>query len=175
MLAVILIFSLSSISFSQTSSQQKRTYYYSIFSDKNINVSGPDVSGVVNAVPSYADSGKATINGASWLWDTYYVSNPSVQQTCWFSFYAPVHGNIQSAVLHSGADDYHYVYVNGNLMCSYSSYTGSSAVACDLTAKFITGFNLIEIQCINAGYSGSTSTGNPGGAIFELIITGWTY
>ena len=146
----------------------------SAVSNSNTLANGPDTSGWMPAVPTYAGNPAwtASIPGATWIWDSYLVSNPSIDQIVQFSRTLNVPGKLISAYLTLSTDNDGTFAVNSNTMPSWATSTMSyqSATTFNVTNTMNSGSNLLNFSVRNIGISGSSPQGNPAGLLYNLSL-----
>jgi hypothetical protein len=147
---------------------------FSIFSGNDTTVVGPDMPWGGKAIPTYSGyPGWGTISssipGAVWMWDSYYVSNPVIDQTCYFSQDFVIPGPPLYGLLTICVDNLDTTFINGvNINCS-----GNFPIVqkCNITSYLISGLNTINVIATNRGNgAGAASTNNPAGLIFGIDI-----
>jgi hypothetical protein len=149
------------------------TLSFYIVSDTTNVVVGPDDTGFARAVATWVHPAwTASIPGATWIWDSYYVSDPANDQYVAFTNDFGVAGSVQSASLSVAADNQLWVYINGiPAGCDQVQSTYAGAIQCDVTPYVFTGLNVITFQVKNIGVGGSNGQTNPGGLLYKLKVT----
>jgi hypothetical protein len=145
-----------------------------IVSDTSIKVMGPSANPQKNAVETYMHPNwPQQISGAKWIWDSFKVSSPSIEQACVFSKWFPVFFKIKKATIELAADDNVIVVMNTlKTGCEKNGADAGRVFACDLTDFMHTGMNSLEIKVTNAAIKNSNSENNPAGVVFKLTIIG---
>ena len=139
---------------------------YNVVSDETNLVTGPDVSSQTKATASYY-SWSPNITGAVWIWDSYFISNPTINQTITATKLFYISGFPISAILEIAADNYAWVNINGNTgFCD----TDTSLKYCNVQKYLFPGNNSLVIIATNLGVPGSSSLSNSGGLIYKISI-----
>ena len=146
--------------------------YYYIISDTSNLVTGPDVASQTNAIDCHISATwAATILGSSWIWDSKYVSQPTLQQTIVVTKYFNIPGIPATAFLDLAVDDYASVTINGKSdNCLHRIQIYSSTARCDVQQYLTPGNNVIVIQATNLGWPGSTYLTNTAGLIYKITV-----
>ncbi len=114
----------------------------------------------------------AVIPGATWIWSSYFVENPSIDETKTFkkAFYT---GTPTKATLTIAADTEYWISLNG---AELFAKTGSSSAILatktefDLTRNIKDGANTLSIKVKNLGHPGQTPNQNPAGLLYKLSV-----
>ncbi len=114
----------------------------------------------------------ASILGATWIWSSYFVENPGVDETKTFkkAFYT---GKPTRATLSIAADTEYWISLNG---AELFSKTGSSSAIMatktdfDLTKNIKDGSNTLSIKVKNLAHPGQTPNQNPAGLLYKLSV-----
>ena len=146
--------------------------YYYIISDTSNLVTGPDVASQTNAIDCHISATwAATILGSSWIWDSKYVSQPTLQQTIVVTKYFNIPGIPATAFLDLAVDDYASVTINGKSDSCLNKIQGTLLVAhCDVQQYLTPGNNVIVIQVTNIGSEGDNSLSNPAGLLYKITV-----
>jgi hypothetical protein len=137
------------------------------------------IEGGTNAVASYVhpvwiNPGTVTaFNSAIWIWPTFYVQNPTTNETFTFVKNFPWSGPIASAVLNIASDNSNEIYLNGNLIASNPQENNFSVGNYDtynIQASIQNGNNILKIKVKNWALAGSNATSNPAGLLYRLDI-----
>ncbi|GMU74416.1 MAG: hypothetical protein AMXMBFR44_6130 [Candidatus Campbellbacteria bacterium] len=120
----------------------------------------------------------ANIPGATWIWKSPFVENPTANETYTFKKTFLVE-DVDTAVLDIAADNSYEVFINGNNVAiptqgdedNFRSTTQDNNV--DIA---VTGFlnenapNSIEVRVRNWAQGGGTAQSNPAGALYKLTV-----
>jgi len=159
-----------------------------IVSDTNTMVTAGNVSGAeydYNAVSAWEYKGDPpdtvksdwdkglsydfSPSGADWIWESYLVVNPAVDETVGFqrTFYIP--GTPTGGTLYITCDNSYQVELNENMLESRPGAGNWDVVeSYNVLADLQSGDNLLEITATNDGTPGSNQDSNPAGLIYEL-------
>lgn len=148
-----------------------QTLNFFVVSNSFTQVVGPDMLSQGQAVSCYTPSTwNAQIPGATWIWDKYLVSNPSISQTVYFKvqFYIP--GVPSGGILQVAADDYLTVTVNGlSVGCDGAGFTISAQKTCNVLPYLIAGMNTAQFSVRNNG-GASSPYSNPAGLLYKFNL-----
>jgi uncharacterized repeat protein (TIGR01451 family) len=128
------------------------------------------------AVATYSSSmWTASIPGATWIWNTYLVSNPTQNDTESFTktFNISATSTVSSANLVVGADNSYTVFVNGVQVGSDNTefnYLDQNKHTFNISSFIHTGNNTLTFVVKNWGVAGSNAQSNPAGLIYKLTI-----
>ena len=176
MLALSLLMVLPLLSQASTPDFSTRYLYSYIASDLTNLVVGPDATGITHSAATYSQNGAwtASIPGAQWIWDSYFVSAPGTSQYVVFTNNFGIIGSPQSANLIVGGDNNVWVYVNGRpvLACEIvtNGFSTGTVKTCNVTPYVNSGMNIITFHVQNLA-SSSDPTANPAGLLYKLAIS----
>ena len=146
-----------------------------IFSNNATLANGPDTSSIwANATPTYDGNPGWTANipGATWIWDSNVVTQPSDNQLVLFkrSFFVP--GQVQNAILTIATDNDGNFGINSHRNKSWvtSDISYETATSFNVTNAIVSGNNLATFNVTNIGISGSTYEENPAGLLYNLTV-----
>ena len=131
------------------------------------------VDGGANAVVTYAanPAWTASVPGATWIWKSFNVANPAINDTTNFSKNFTITDPIASAVVTLAADNNFSFGVNGTVVGSDNSGINfATAKTFDVASKLHTGVNAATFSVTNIGLVGSTPTSNPAGLLYKLHV-----
>lgn len=133
------------------------------------------VGGGVNAVATYDQNPRwtASINGATWIWDTPLVTNPSQDQTVEFSRLFSLPSVPVSSQLIVAADNSYTVSLNGLAVGADNTeynYLESGKDTYSSLSGLTIGTNTLNFLVKNWGLSGSSPQSNPAGLLYKLHI-----
>ncbi len=127
------------------------------------------------AVATYDEhpSWTASIPGATWIWESFFVADPVGETTRTFEETFIVDG-IDTASLTVAADNSYKVFVNDVFIdedaSEYNFFSGDEDVY-DLAPYIVDGENTLRIEVKNWQQGGGTAESNPAGALYKLVIT----
>ncbi len=128
------------------------------------------------AVPTYNShpNWTASVPGATWVWETFFVQNPLVDTTKTFEETFIV-DEVETAVLTVAADNSYKVFINdvevGGDAGEYNFRAGDEDVYPDLTSYIVDGENTLRIEVKNWALGDSTPESNPAGVLYKLVVT----
>ena len=175
MLALIGLFiALPSLSLADCSVTGSQILSFYVVSDTNNWVLGPSkpnggAAVQVTEIPPWL----SRIPGATIIWDSPTVTNPGIDQTCFFvnEFFiqgTPISGTYQLAV-----DNRMWTSINGqSVNCDLLNLSdpNSPPKTCDVTSFLRTGLNVIQISATNDAQPGGSAKSNPAGVLYKLSI-----
>lgn len=129
------------------------------------------------AVSTYAQNPRwtASIPGATWIWKTFFVPNPTQDETQIFTktFSVTSAGTVDSASLVVAADNSYTVSVNGTQIGSdntETNYFDSDKDTYNVASNLVSGSNTISFTVKNWALASSTAELNPAGLLYKLTI-----
>jgi len=130
-----------------------------------------------NAVATYSGhpAWTAFIPGATWIWPTFYVQNPTSDETNSFTRTFEWHGPVGSAILDTAGDNSYKVWINGELVIDDTNefnFKTEEQLSTDVTSYIEAGVNTIKVEVKNWALENGTELTNPAGALWKLSITG---
>lgn len=134
-----------------------------------------DDSNIVNttafAVPTYTHPLWTSLSGATWIWDTPEVVDPSVEQTDMFTKTFVVDGAVLSAGIDIASDNGYKLEINGILIDDKLAVENnfSAVTHYDLTGIVHSGTNVIEATVKNLAL-GTDPHANPAGLLYKLTL-----
>ena len=146
-----------------------------VVSDPSTTFTGADGAGNAVALSFVHPAWTAPVPGATWIWATNPVSNPSIDQTNTFTRTFTWNGPVTSASMKFAADNFYNVKLNGNLVGDNQlllTANFQSDHQTDVTAYIVQGLNTITFVAKNFGINGSSPADNPAGIIFRLDVHG---
>jgi hypothetical protein len=116
----------------------------------------------------------AIIDGASWIWKTYLVENPSQDETYIFKKDFEIIGTPTSATLKVAADNTYKAWVNdifvGEDLTEFNyNAAGQDQYNIDI-ANLQTGSNSLKFEVTNLALENGTQESNPAGLLYRLEI-----
>ena len=147
----------------------------SLLSSNTTLANGPDTNYIwTNATPTYDGNSRwtASIPGATWIWDSNVVTNPSVNQTVHFEKAFNVPGTVKAAILTIATDNDGNFSINSQKSSSWktSDLSYEAATSFSITNTIISGNNLVHFNVTNIGQAGSNYESNPAGLLYNLSI-----
>lgn len=129
------------------------------------------MAGTNPAVPTYVHPAwTASIPGATWIWESAFVANPSATTTVSFTKQFTVNDEINSATLNIAVDNSYVVYVNGTPVASSTAITYNAPDTINLSSYVNEGSNTLRIDVTNNAMAGASATDNPAGLLFGLNV-----
>jgi hypothetical protein len=131
------------------------------------------VEAQANAVATWNEhtAWTASIPGATWIWKTFLVENPTQDETYTFRKSFNWNGGISNATFTIASDNTFAALLNSTSIGSGAGFASGDEDAFDVTANIQQGTNTLEIQTTNLAYQGS-SYDNPAGLLYRLDVTG---
>ncbi len=171
------------VDFSVYSAQSKVQYsctvngetQLSLLSSSTTLANGPDTNSVwTNATPTYDGNSrwKANIPGATWIWDSNVVTQPTANQTVHFKKTFDVPGTVKAAILTIATDNDGNFSINSQRNPSWktSDLSYEAATSFNITNTILSGNNIVRFNVTNIGQAGSTYELNPAGLLYNLSI-----
>ena len=130
------------------------------------------------AVATFMHAGwTANIPGATWIWKSALVENPTQDETYTFTktfLWGGDESDIVSAVLDVAADNSYKIWVNETLINEDNTENnfGTADALGDISSELVYGVNEIKIEVKNWALADSTAESNPAGALYKLAIVG---
>jgi len=128
-----------------------------------------------NAVLTYNENPGwiASISGASWIWSTYKVIDPSATTTTIFKKTFHATSTPVSAVLKITADNTYIVKANGTTIASNLTEFNYQVVATyDISSAIVSGINTVTFEVSNMARPGTTPEVNPAGLLYRIELSG---
>ncbi|HSE34661.1 MAG TPA: immunoglobulin-like domain-containing protein, partial [Candidatus Paceibacterota bacterium] len=138
-----------------------------------------DTSNIVvgggNAVATYDDNPAwtAMIPGATWIWKTFFVSTPSINETTIFEKAFAIDRPVATATLAIAADNSYEITLNGTPFAAdlgEYNYRESGKDIYDFASALASGTNTLRISVKNWGIPGSSAQSNPAGLLYRLEV-----
>ena len=134
------------------------------------------IEGGSNALATYKDHPywTAMIPGATWIWKTFFVETPTMQETYTFVRDFNVEHDVKEATLTVAADNSYTVSVNGFALGGDQNdvnYREENKDVYDLKNALHLGVNTIKFTVTNLPLDDGTSQTNPAGLLYALSIT----
>lgn len=131
------------------------------------------VQAEANAVATWDEhtAWTASIPDATWIWKTFLVENPTLEETYTFRKSFNWSGVVSSATLTVASDNLFTALLNSISIGNGSGFAAGDEDVFDVTQSILEGQNTLEIQTTNLAYQGS-SYDNPAGLLYRLDITG---
>ncbi|HET8575208.1 MAG TPA: hypothetical protein VFM02_03515 [Candidatus Paceibacterota bacterium] len=160
----------SSIPFSALANQNCTQTNQTLVSNPSTSIAGGE-----SAVLAYRSPLWPKIPGAQWIWKSYLVTDPQVQDTVVFQKDFTLEGAVTSGTLSIAGDDYYKISVNGNQVASESGEDNFKTIRTFpiSSSLFHSGKNTITFQVTNAKYfyrTGASPYTNPAGLIYALHL-----
>ncbi|MDD5710973.1 MAG: DUF4215 domain-containing protein [Candidatus Colwellbacteria bacterium] len=114
-------------------------------------------------------------DGATWIWNSYYVANPSVEEMVAFTKEFLWLGATDDAELTVASDNANEVWLNGVLVggdAGEDNFRPGEQDVYDVTSGVQVGLNTLEIRVTNLEYDTSNPEINPAGLLYRLDVTG---
>ena len=142
-----------------------QTLNFFVVSNSNTQVVGPDMLSQGQAVHCWVSPAwTASIPGATWIWDRFTVSNPSIQQTVYYKVQFFIPGVPSAGTLRIAADDIYTVTVNGqNPGCAGASFSAGTERNCNVYPYLVAGMNTAQFTATNTG-------GGPAGLLYKFDL-----
>src|SRR3989339_649451 len=113
----------------------------------------------------------ASIPGASWLWSSFYVTDPTVQQDNLLAKSFQIPGPVTATKLTVAADNQFRAAINGHLFNgNYHEGTFQKEISYTNSTYFQQGANILSFDVRNLGVAGSTAQTNPAGLLYRLEV-----
>lgn len=132
------------------------------------------IEGGGNAVEAYTSPIWASVSGAKWIWSTFNVVNPNIDEKVVFTKTFITGNTLVSGFIEIASDDYFEVKLNGNSIASeFGEGNFLATKTFNLLPYLNTGSNTLKVESTNAKYfyiGEGTATNNPGGVIFKLEV-----
>jgi hypothetical protein len=143
--------------------------------DDVIVVSNTDdmvVEASANAVLTWVHPSWTSIADANWIWKTYLVKNPTINETYTFTKTFNLVGTASSASLELASDNTYKVWINNVLVGENAGeHNYEASVPYDVLSYINNNStNTIKFEVMNMGLEGATSESNPAGLIYKLNI-----
>lgn len=142
-----------------------------VVSDTTNTVEGGGNAAAVST--PYNSAWTASIPGATWIWSTATVTDPTTDQSATFDKTFTVSGDVTSATLDIAADNSYQVWINGTLVgqdASEDNYSSYDEYTSTVVSALHSGTNTITVTVKNWGEPGSTPSMNPAGLLYKLSI-----
>ncbi len=157
------------------------------YGDMTVTSNGSELvdDGPATSVATWVHPGwTASIPGATWVWETFNIVDPTVDTTKLFTKYFVLPGVAQTATLKIATDNSYKVSINSNSEVyvdggefnftaeGQDTYTGdiTDIGPADLVDYLNEGGNTFNFEVKNWGLPGSTAETNPAGLLYELNI-----
>jgi uncharacterized repeat protein (TIGR01451 family) len=132
-----------------------------------------------NAVPTLVHSAWATtatgpLTGATWIWDSALVTDPTQDETVVFTKHFTVTGNhIDAGSIDIAADNGYKIVLNGHVIVDKLGVDDNfSAISNhDIASALQSGDNELDITVKNVGVPGSIPQDNPAGVAYKINVT----
>ena len=139
-----------------------------------------DTTGIVNGAPAVLAATPyfrwtASIPGATWIWESALVDDPSVNEAFTFKKTFTVNGPIASTTLTLNADNSYTAWVNGVQVAdnpNEENYFTSDTATVDITVLLHAGTNTFMATVANFGMASSSPQTNPGGLLYSITTNG---
>ncbi len=119
----------------------------------------------------------ALIPGATWVWETFYVEDPTVNTTRTFTETFVVNG-IDTATLDVAADNGYQLFVNDQLVQDRRSIENNfqthTQKTFDIAEFLVDGENTFTIEVTNKGVQNANALQNPAGVLYKLVVSAET-
>jgi hypothetical protein len=147
----------------------------SLLSSNTTLANGPDTNSIwANATPTYDKNPLWTANipGATWIWDSNVVTQPTANQTVHFKKTFDVPGTVKAAILTIATDNDGNFSINSQRNPSWktSDLSYEAATSFNITNTILSGNNIVRFNVTNIGQAGSTYESNPAGLLYNLSI-----
>jgi len=138
------------------------------------------VEGAGNAVatwqhPAWIDPmTNSSFASAIWIWSSFYVENPNIDETKTFIKNFNWAGPINSASLNVATDNSNEIYINGNLLAANpqeNNFSTGNSDSYDVKTLIQNGNNVLKIKVKNWGLVGAGPTGNPAGLLYRMDLS----
>ncbi len=125
------------------------------------------------AVPTFQGGNwTSAIQGATWVWTSFKVANPTQDVTAEFRQSFPINDPAKvTATLQVAADNTLVCWVNDKMVLNASGTDNFlQPKVVEIKAALLIGNNLLRCQVTNAGFADATPEGNPAGLAYRLDI-----
>ncbi len=141
-----------------------------------VSEAGDDGVGNGDAVLAWIHGGWTTALStvASWIWDTEFVIDPTIDEEKTFTKDFYVDTEVNDATLRLAADNRYTITINGDVVAADTDELNYGAVT-EIevaTSTIDQGWNTIVMSIENIGVPDSTAETNPAAGIFQLVING---
>ncbi len=131
--------------------------------------------GGANAVATYSanPSWTAVVPGATWIWKTFFVADPTHDETTNFTKDFVINGTVASATMTLAADNSFSASVNSIVVGSDNTefnYFEENKHVYDVTSSLHTGTNTIAFEVKNWAQVGGSAQTNPAGLLYKLHV-----
>lgn len=115
----------------------------------------------------------ASIPGATWIWETFFVEEPEEDAALTFQETFTV-TDVVDATLHLASDNTFRVFINdalvyeGNNPNNFQGYSQKEFT--DVADYLVDGENTLEIEVTSPGTNGSIAKTNPAGVLYKLVV-----
>ena len=133
------------------------------------------VDGGAFAVATYAahPNWTAHIPGATWIWKTFFVANPGIDEVTHFTKDFVVSGAVASATMTISADNSYSFSINGTPIGGDNTeynYRAENQHTFNVTTNLHAGTNTLTFEVKNWGMTGASPEANPAGLLYKLHI-----
>lgn len=134
------------------------------------------IEGGVASVSTYDDHPDWTANipGATWIWKTFFVQNPTQDETTTFSRTFKINGEVKIASLVIAADNQYTVSINNNLVGNDQqgdNFFDEKKDIYDIAPYLNSGVNTIVFTVNNLALNDSSPETNPAGLLYKISVT----
>ena len=131
--------------------------------------------GGANATSTYSSNSRwtASIPGATWIWKTFFVSDPTQEETANFTKDFAINGTVMSATMTLAADNSFSASVNNAVVGSDNTefnYIEENKHVYDVASSLHTGTNTIAFEVKNWAKAGGNAQSNPAGLLYKLHV-----
>ena len=114
----------------------------------------------------------ASIPGATWIWDSYYVQDPLNGETVEFTRSFNIDGTVTSATIDVASDNTYAISVNGVSVGSSADLNNFQSATQDSypVTNLVSGTNSLAITAGNAAWPTTDPEANPAGLLYRLIV-----
>lgn len=138
----------------------------------NTWVVGPDMPCGGRAILAWKENpGWSTfIPCSEWIWDSYKISNPEINQTCYFTQKFNIPGQPTEGTLAISVDDVGEVFINQRNTNFSFDRTWGKAKEFKITEWLNPGLNTFTVMATNIGEKGKRFHDNPGGVKYLILV-----
>ncbi len=118
-----------------------------------------------------------SISGARWIWSSYLVQNPTLDETKIFTKTFQASLPVTNATLTVAVDNTYSIFLNGSKLFTDSTgftFLVGNEVTYNIAPNIRSGANYLSFQVTNSGIAGETSQSNPAGLLYKLKVNAQT-
>ncbi len=133
------------------------------------------IVGGANATATYSSNPRwtAIIPGATWIWKTFFVSDPTHDETTYFAKDFVINGTVASATMTLAADNSFKASVNSTVVGidnTELNYFEENKHVYNVASSLHSGTNTVAFEVKNWAQSGGNAQTNPAGLLYKLHV-----